>query len=532
MRTAGSWAAGALVLVGLYATSLVNYLLFHTLIELFTITVAAGVFVIAWNARGYLRNHYLLLVGIGALCVALLDLFHTLAYKGMRVMPGASSDVATQLWVAGRSLQALSLLLAPFFIERRLPVLPAALAFATATAALFGFIYAGVFPVSYVEGEGLTSFKVVAEYVISAAFLVATALLIRKRGAFEPRVWRLMVGFLLLTAAAELAFTAYVSVYGDANLVGHFLRLIAWYLLYKAIIETGLVQPHTLLLRDLKQSEERLRAYAAALEARNQELRHSETRLRERAVDLANRNQELDAFARTVAHDLKNPLAVITTNAELVATLDGLSRTKRATLLHRISDTALHMDRIIDELLLFAEIRKGEAPRDVVDMEKLVRRVVDRYDEMIREREAELVLPDTWPDAIGYAPWVEQVWANYLSNALQHGGPRPRVELGATAERGGTVRFWVRDDGPGVPPDRQPELFVPFRQLAVERGQGHGLGLSIVHHIVDKLGGRAGFESEDGQGSVFYFSLPAPSASAACAAASRAMGTRNGEQLT
>jgi signal transduction histidine kinase len=132
---------------------------------------------------------------------------------------------------------------------------------------------------------------------------------------------------------------------------------------------------------------------------------------------------------------------------------------------------------------------------------------------MIGRFRAEVALPDTWPVALGYGPWIEQVWVNYLSNAIKYGGEPPRVELGADVSgyagpSQGRVRFWVRDNGPGLGEEEIGSLFVPFTRLDQARAQGHGLGLSIVRRIVEKLGGGVGVESEPGEGSLFYFALP------------------------
>jgi len=96
---------------------------------------------------------------------------------------------------------------------------------------------------------------------------------------------------------------------------------------------------------------------------------------------------------------------------------------------------------------------------------------------------------------MGHAPWIEQVWINYISNALKYGGRPPRVELGADPPSDGAVRFWVRDNGPGFTPEEQARLFTPFTRLAQMSVEGHGLGLSIVQRIVDKLGGQVSAEA-------------------------------------
>ena len=147
-----------------------------------------------------------------------------------------------------------------------------------------------------------------------------------------------------------------------------------------------------------------------------------------------------------------------------------------------------------------------------------------RLADVVEQSHADIVLlgVSTWPVALGYAPWVEEVWANYLSNALKYGGRPPCVELGAAplpnppplAEEGegrGMVRFWVRDNGPGILPEDQARLFTPFTRLDQVRVKGHGLGLSIVKRIVEKLGGQVGVESQVGHGSTFSFTLPGTS---------------------
>jgi len=121
-------------------------------------------------------------------------------------------------------------------------------------------------------------------------------------------------------------------------------------------------------------------------------------------------------------------------------------------------------------------------------------------------------VPDEWPLAVGYGPWIEEVWANYINNAIKYGGEPPCVRLGATAQPDGTIRFWVSDNGAGLSEEEQARLFTPFTRLDQVRARGYGLGLSIVRRIMDRLGGEVGVESRDGEGSVFSFVLPAAGA--------------------
>ncbi len=248
-------------------------------------------------------------------------------------------------------------------------------------------------------------------------------------------------------------------------------------------------------------------AASAAIAVDNAELVET---LRARNTELEARNEELDAFAHTVAHDLKNPLGIITGLAGVLEE-DHASLTddELQHYLRTIAQSGRKINRIIDELLLLAVVRKlEEVEMQPLNMANIVSETQLRLSDIIEESRAEIVLPDTWPVTSGYGPWVEEIWVNYLSNAIKYGGQPPRVELGATEQINSTTRFWVRDNGPGLTPEEQARLFTPFTRLDQARAKGYGLGLSIVRRIVEKLGGQVGVESETDQGSTFFFTLP------------------------
>jgi len=237
--------------------------------------------------------------------------------------------------------------------------------------------------------------------------------------------------------------------------------------------------------------------------------RASEEALARYAADLQIRNEELDAFAHTVAHDLKSPLGNIMGFAEWLQARDDMPAEVRQDYINIIACNAFKMDSIIDELLLLARVRKGDVSCQPMDMGRVVSEALHRLTFVIAESRAAVQTPEHWPETMGHAPWVEEVWVNYLSNAIQHGGRPPQVELGADLQPDDTVRCWVKDNGAGISPEVRERLFTPFTQLARVRATGHGLGLSIVRHIVEKMGGRVGFDSEPGRGSTFWFTLPA-----------------------
>lgn len=224
--------------------------------------------------------------------------------------------------------------------------------------------------------------------------------------------------------------------------------------------------------------------------------------------ELTARNAELDAFAHTVAHDLKNPLQVILGLNEILMEDYGQKSGQLREMLSTISGVGHKMEEIISELLLLAELHKADIALHPLNMRPLIRGAQERLSNMIQEMGATIIEPETWPLALGYGPWIETVWTNYVSNAVKYGGRPPRVELGAEIV-GGFVRFWVRDNGNGLTEAQQAKLFQPLQRLDVSQMEGQGLGLSIVRRIIERLDGQVGLKSQPGEGSEFSFFLPA-----------------------
>ena len=227
--------------------------------------------------------------------------------------------------------------------------------------------------------------------------------------------------------------------------------------------------------------------------------------------------QDLNSFAQTVAHDLKTPLTTILGYATMLADHQAkIPPEQQKEALQTIVKTSLKMNNIIQELLLLAAVRQSEVKTGPIQMGNIVNAAKQRLWSVIADAKAEIVIPEpsSWPRVIGYASWVEEVWINYISNAVKYGGNPARVELGVDPNYNKSpsgrsmARFWVRDNGSGIPLENQSELFTQFTRLDQLRAEGHGLGLSIVARVIEKLGGEFGVESQPGNGSLFYFTLP------------------------
>jgi signal transduction histidine kinase len=479
-----------LVLVGLYLSSLYNYLLFHSLAEMFSVVIAVGVFAIAWNSRRFLENNYLLFLGIAFLFVGAIDLVHTLAYKGMQIFPGFGANLPTQLWIAARYLEAASVLLALWFIHRRLNLVAIFAGYSlTFTLILLTIFYWKIFPSCFVEGVGLTPFKKISEYVICGILAGALALLWQRRADFEGNVLRLIVWSIIMTMGSELAFTFYVSVYGLSNFIGHILKILSFYLIYKALIETGLVKPYNLLFRNLKLSEEALR---------------------KRTVELEFVNRELESFSYSVSHDLKAPIRAIQGFSRMLVGEHAARLDEEG---HRLLDVIVSntqtMSNLIDDLLALSRLGRQELKKDSVNLTAMAGQVFERLKSQEPERNLQLVLKDL-PSAHGDPSLLYQVMINLMGNAIKYTKSRKAAVIEVEGKNSDNETIYcVKDNGIGFDERYADKIFGVFQRLhRSEHYEGSGVGLAIVKRIIQRHGGRVWGEGKVDEGAVFCFALP------------------------
>ncbi|MFO7550107.1 MAG: EAL domain-containing protein [Haliea sp.] len=237
------------------------FLALHSLMEIFSVVVAALIFFTAYGTRQTVRSVRVIVLGCSFLAAALYDAFHMLSYDGMPALISENSPHKSILfWLCARYAAAVGLLLYVLLPESR-PATPAQgrwLLLATlATVALFAYTIAGhhaAFPQMFVADEGLTPFKIRAEWLVFALYLGAAGLLyVRRDQVVNCDVGSLMLA-LLLMALGELFFTFYVHVTNSANLLGHAFKVLAYYFLYRAIfaevVQRPYVQIRDMLLHD------------------------------------------------------------------------------------------------------------------------------------------------------------------------------------------------------------------------------------------------------------------------------------------
>jgi PAS domain S-box-containing protein len=245
------------IILTLFLISRFNYLLFHSMVEGFSIVIACGIFMVVWNSRRFIENNFFILIGIAYAFVSAIDFMHAVTYNGINIFPVNGSNLSTQLWIAARYLQAVSLLIASLLIGKNIKIYNILGSYFLILILIFlSIFYWQIFPDCFIDGSGLTPFKRSSEFIISLLFLISIIILYKKKENFDLHLFDLVIASSIVNIASELNFTFYETPFGIPNLIGHLLKVVSFYLIYKAIIVSGLSDPFNILFRKLKQKEE------------------------------------------------------------------------------------------------------------------------------------------------------------------------------------------------------------------------------------------------------------------------------------
>jgi len=244
------------VLIGMIYMSFINFLLFHIIAELFSIIIAIIISIISINTYKTNKNQYLIFLGIAYGFIACFDILHTLTYEGMNILVIEGANVPIQLSVIARYMESISLLIAGVYSSRIVKFRNVILVYFISSVFLILSVFVwNVFPQSFIDGIGLTCFKIVSGYIICSILLASMILIHRNKALFNKRTYNYIIASIFATIASELFFTVYIDVYGLSNIIGHILKVVSFYLVYSSIVEVGIKTPY----EELYQSEERYR---------------------------------------------------------------------------------------------------------------------------------------------------------------------------------------------------------------------------------------------------------------------------------
>lgn len=263
------------ILLAAAILSYCNYLVFHTVVELYTIIVSFTVSLIVFNTYQTFENSFFLILGISFAFSGFFDFIHTLAYPGIGIFSNAGNNLAPQMWLVARYIDSSALLIASGLVYRKVcPKRVIGFGLGMSLVTLTAVFVLDIFPNCFVEGSGLTLFKIVSEYIICMIIGLAVVSLMRSRRAFHAGVLDYLLGYSLVTIASELSFTLYDNTYGFSNMTGHLLKFTAYYFLYRAIVKTSLKEPHNLLFYKITKANEQLHQKTLELDSANRQLQY------------------------------------------------------------------------------------------------------------------------------------------------------------------------------------------------------------------------------------------------------------------
>jgi light-regulated signal transduction histidine kinase (bacteriophytochrome) len=287
---------------------------------------------------------------------------------------------------------------------------------------------------------------------------------------------------------------------------------IAYYVAFLlfALMLTGFSVVRRRAEMELRHSRDQLQREVAERTQREEQVRHLNEQLERRTFDLEALNKELEAFAYSISHDLRAPLRHMVGFAELLqqnamSALDEKSRRYMTTIL----DAAKKMGQLIDDLLAFSRIGRAETHQATVNLQPLVREVVEEMRPETGGRNVAWRIGDL-PDLHGDRSMLKLVFVNLIANAIKFTRPRerPEIEIGSWEDGRGLVVF-VKDNGVGFDMKYSNKLFRVFQRLhRSEEFEGTGIGLATVQRVIQRHGGRVWAESSVNGGATFFFSVP------------------------
>jgi signal transduction histidine kinase len=284
------------------------------------------------------------------------------------------------------------------------------------------------------------------------------------------------------------------------GLAGSFTLFFTTYSLSRASLRTRQSEWELLKEREsLKASEEEVRRL-------NRDL---ERRVTERTAELLEANNQMEAFVYSIAHDLRAPLRSMRGFAQALREDYQVHFDEQAIdYANRIVASAKFMDDLINDLLSFSKITRGDLDLAPINMELILRQVREQLADEIKEKHAVIESPEKLPYVMAHEATVRQIMTNLVCNSLKFVTDSVAPRITVRAEDAKTHwRIWVEDNGIGIAPQYRDRIFGIFERLHGSNYAGTGIGLAIVRKGVERMNGSVGFESEPGKGSRFWFEL-------------------------
>ncbi len=483
-----------LIIMLLYFMRRIDFNLFHISVEFFSIIVSTATFIIIWNLTERNRKaSYLLLIGVAFLFVGLLDFFHAISYKGLQIFMDNDANLPTQLWIAARYLQSISIFVAILLSKRGFNRGSTFIFFSILTIVLIYFIFSGRFPDCYIDGTGLTSFKIFSEYIIIAILILTLYLIGKRKDIIRGRVKRYIMISVFLTIISEFLFTKYFSVFGEANMYGHFFKLFSFIFIYKAFIESTIKMPAQILYSNLEDSQKRLGMVKKKIVDEK---------------DMTKSNEINDhSIIGMAAHDLRNPLFLIDNYLELLKDeMNEGNINSSKEVFDIIEKQITYSNRLINNMLDLGKIESDDysVQKELFNINELLSEVVNLWNIRAKQNKVRLFLNIEDKDInihVSSDSFI-QIMGNLISNSIKYSKEGSEIALIARKDYGDCI-IEIKDEGMGIRKEDISKLFIPFQRFSnkpINNERSTGLGLCIVKRLIELNDGRIEIDSTYGVG--------------------------------
>ena len=486
------WALPAGMSILLILLAQYSFLTFHTVAELFTIIIAFAMFSLAWATYDFSKNMFLLVIASGYLWIGGLDFLHMLTYKGMNLFIYDEGNTAVQFWLAARYLEALLLLSAPLLAQRSIDKYILVMAFGAIAICLSIMVLLGYFPVSFVDGIGLSPFKIYSEYIINGIFALSLTSIYYFGRDISREDKILIATAILLTMSAEVSFTFYTSIHDISNLVGHIFKLFSFWLIFHAIILSNLKKPYA----DLNENRKNLQA---AL------------------INAEKANEAKSAFLANMSHDLRTPLNAIIGFSDMMRTnaLGPLGSPHYEGYANDIYDSGIHLVSMIDDMLDISRIETGKykLEDEVLNIPELINVSFAPLAKMAETANQSLSIKKSADNLrlLSVKKALVQMFTNILSNAIEITQDGGAIEFFVTLDEHGGILVTITSVGREMSDMEIERALKPFEQLDSTHAKNHhgtGLGLYLCVKFMEIMGGRLELYSVAGQGSTVVLHFP------------------------
>ncbi|MBN1501837.1 MAG: hypothetical protein JW982_16890 [Spirochaetes bacterium] len=480
----------------LYYTSRINFLLFHSISEMFGIIVSCCIFIIAWVTRKKSGNKYFVLLGIAYLSVGIIDFFHTLSYSGMNLFD-SRIFYANQLWIGARFLESGSLLLFVIFFNRKLRLHYAVIFYSymlVTCAVLLSVLYFRILPVCFVAGQGQTEFKIISEYIIVAVLVLCIIVLSGKKSYIEPKIFYFMTASFIFTIVSEFSFTLYSDNFGIINFFGHIFKIISFYFIYKSVIEMSLEAPFSLVFSELNR--------------RIQEIS-------ELNMDLEISNKTKNKFFAIISHDLKNPVNGLNGLLNVVSRdWERFPENEKKFYVDQLFLSSEKLLNLLNNLLLWSrnQMDKLEIKMELFSINQIIINNISLVSQDAVNKKIE-IKNEINEDITVKADrnMTDVVIRNIITNAVKFTDTNGLITISAKHEKNFAV-IDIADNGIGIPLQYMNKLFgidSSIHRKGTDEEEGTGLGLILCKDFMEKNEGDIRVVSEEGKGSVFSIMFPA-----------------------